>query len=169
MPNTVPGIHGGLDTHANRPAANTVPDGSLYSCSTHALVYKSNYAGNSWATYANLGGGTRAIEFIIDGGGAAITAGVKGDIEVPFACTITGWRVLADQSGSITVGIWKDTYANFPPVVGDLLVSPTLTAAVKAEATGLSHALAAGDILRFNADATPATVQRVTVSLTVVL
>src|SRR4051794_38600521 len=28
---------------------------------------------------------TRAIEFTIDGGGSAITTGVKGDIEVPFA------------------------------------------------------------------------------------
>jgi hypothetical protein len=53
---TVAGIHLGIDTHANRPAANTVPDGSIYSCSTHNLVYKSNYAGNSWATWATLGG-----------------------------------------------------------------------------------------------------------------
>lgn len=57
MTATVAGIHLGLDTHANRPAANTVPDGSLYSCSTHSLVYKSNYAGNSWATWATLGSG----------------------------------------------------------------------------------------------------------------
>lgn len=109
----------------------------------------------------------RSIEFVIDGGGSAITAGVKGDIEMPYACTITAWRVLADQSGSITVGIWKDTYANFPPTVGDLLVSPALSSAAKAEATGLSLAVAAGDILRFNANATPATVTRVTVSLTI--
>jgi hypothetical protein len=56
MTATVAGIHLGLDTHANRPAANTLPDGSLYSCSTHGLIYKSNYAGNSWATWATLGG-----------------------------------------------------------------------------------------------------------------
>lgn len=55
MTATVAGIHLGLDTHANRPAANTVPDGSFYSCSTHSLVYKSNFAGNSWATWATLG------------------------------------------------------------------------------------------------------------------
>jgi hypothetical protein len=55
MTATVAGIHLGLDTHANRPAGNTVPDGSIYSCSTHNLVYKSNYAGNSWATWATLG------------------------------------------------------------------------------------------------------------------
>lgn len=56
MTSTVAGIHLGIDTHANRPAANTAPDGSMYSCSTHGLIYKSNYAGNSWATWATLGG-----------------------------------------------------------------------------------------------------------------
>lgn len=57
MTATVAGIHLGIDTHANRPAANTVPDGSIYSCSTHSLIYKSNFAGNSWATWATLGTG----------------------------------------------------------------------------------------------------------------
>jgi hypothetical protein len=61
MTATVAGIHLGIDTHANRPAANTVPDGSLYSCSTHSLVYKSNYAGNSWATWATLGSMTNPM------------------------------------------------------------------------------------------------------------
>jgi hypothetical protein len=58
---TVAGIHLGIDTHANRPAANTVPDGSLYSCSTHSLIYKSNFGGNSWATWATLGAGGGGI------------------------------------------------------------------------------------------------------------
>lgn len=55
MTATVAGIHLGIDTHANRPAANTVPDGSLYSCSTHNLVYKGNNSGNTWATWATVG------------------------------------------------------------------------------------------------------------------
>lgn len=57
MTATVAGIHLGIDTHANRPAGNAVPDGSLYSCTTHGLIYKSDFAGNSWATWATLGGG----------------------------------------------------------------------------------------------------------------
>lgn len=55
MTATVAGIHLGIDTHANRPAANSVPDASFYSCSTHGKIYKSNYAGNSWADWATLG------------------------------------------------------------------------------------------------------------------
>lgn len=147
-----------VDGTPTDPAVTKVvfPNGSL-AIASHVATY----------TPAAVATPARAIEFIIDGGGSAITAGIKGDVEVPFACTITAWRVFADQAGTITVGIWKDSYANFPPVVGDLLVSPALSAADHAQATGLSLALAAGDILRFNANATPASVTRVTVSLTV--
>jgi hypothetical protein len=109
---------------------------------------------------------------IIDGGGSAITTGVKGDIEVPFNCTITGWEVLADQTGSIVIDVWKDTYANFPPVVGDSIAGsekPTLSSADKNQDTSLSTwttSVSANDILRFNVDSA-STVTRVTLSLTV--
>lgn len=73
MAATVAGIHLGIDTHANRPAANTAPDGSLYSCSTHSLVYKSNYVGNSWATWAALTG-TGIPATLLDAKGDLIAA-----------------------------------------------------------------------------------------------
>lgn len=106
---------------------------------------------------------------VVDGGGSAITTGVKADLVVPFACTLTSWTLLADQSGSIVIDIWKDSYANFPPVVGDSISTskPTLSAAAKAQdltITDWSEVLAAGDILRINVDSA-ATVQRVTLSL----
>lgn len=126
-------------------------------------------ATGDFAATAHAHAATRNLEFIIDGGGAVITTGVKGDIEVSFAGTITAWRVLADQSGAIAVGVWKDNYANFPPVVGDVIAVPTIAASgLKAEATGLSIAIAAGDILRFNVNSVAA-IQRATVSLTVAL
>lgn len=109
---------------------------------------------------------TSAIGFVIDGGGSAITTGIKGDIEVTFACTITAARLLADQSGSIAVGVWKDTYANFPPTVDDLIDTFSITTATKSEETGLSLAVAAGSILRFNVDSA-STITRATLSLTV--
>ena len=115
---------------------------------------------------------TAAIIFIIDGGGAAITTGVKGDIEIPFACTVNSWTILADQSGSIVVDVWKDTYANFPPTVADTIAGsekPTLTAAAKNQDASLSTwttSITAGDILRFNVDSA-ATVTRVTIAIKV--
>src|SRR5687768_17659245 len=44
--------------HAARPAASAVPDGTLYSCSTHSLIYQSDTS--AWSTWATLGGGAPA-------------------------------------------------------------------------------------------------------------
>lgn len=114
----------------------------------------------------------RTITFIIDGGGATITTGLKGYLEIPFACTIQQWTLLADQSGSIVVDLWKDTYANYPPVVGDVITAsakPTITTATKGQSstlTGWTTAIAAGDILAFNVNSVT-TCQRVTISIKV--
>lgn len=111
-----------------------------------------------------------SINFIIDGGGSAITTGVKGFIELPFAMTIEGWTVLGDQSGSIVVDVWKDTYGNFPPTAADTIAGtekPTLSTAVKNQDLALSSwttAVAAGDIFGFNVDSIT-TVTRVTVAV----
>jgi len=112
------------------------------------------------------------ITYVIDGGGSTITTGVKGDLEIPFACTITRSTLLADQSGSIVVDIWKDTYANYPPTVADTITAsakPTISATTKAQdatLTGWTTAIAAGDTLRFNVDSIT-TCTRVTLSLRV--
>lgn len=112
-----------------------------------------------------------AIVFVIDGGGSAISTGVKGDLTIPFDCTLTAARTLADQSGSIVIDVWKDTYANYPPVVGDSITAsakPTLSGAIKASdttLTGWTTTVSAGDTLRFNVDSAT-TVQRVTLTLT---
>lgn len=117
---------------------------------------------------------TSSIEFIVDGGGATITTGVKGDVEVPVACTITQATLLADQSGSIVVNVWKDTYANFPPTVADKITAsapPTISTNTKAQdatLTGWTKSISAGDILRFNVDSVT-TIQRVTLSLKVTI
>lgn len=112
------------------------------------------------------------IQFIIDGGGSAITTGVKGDIMIPFNCTVLGWDIVADTSGSIVVDVWKDTYANFPPTVADTITGtekPTLSSATKNQDTALSSwttTLTRNDWLRFNVDSA-ATVTRVTVAIRV--
>lgn len=111
-----------------------------------------------------------AINFIIDGGGSAITTGEKGHIEIPFGMVITGWTILADQSGSIVVDVWKDTYALFPPTVADTIAGtekPTLASVQKNQdltLTTWTTTVAAGDILAFNVDSIT-TVTRVTVAI----
>jgi hypothetical protein len=104
------------------------------------------------------GAAVSAIEIVIDGGGVAITTGIKGDLVVPFACTINEATILADQSGSIVIDVWKDTYANYPPVVGDSITAsakPTISSATKSQdatLTGWTTSVSAGDTLRFNVD-----------------
>ncbi len=124
-----------------------------------------------------LGAMTQDIEFIIDGGGSAITTGVKGDLEIPFACTIQRATLLADQSGSIVVDIFKCSYANYDggsthPVSGDKITAsapPTISTATKAQdstLTGWTTSITAGDILRFNVNSIT-TCTRVTLALKV--
>ncbi len=114
-----------------------------------------------------------SVGITIDGGGSAITTGVKGYIEVPYACTINQVTLLADQSGAVVVDIWNDTYANFPPTDADSITAaapPTITASgVKSQdatLTGWDTAIAAGDILAFNVDSA-ATITRLNLILKV--
>ena len=106
----------------------------------------------------------------IDGAGSAITTGVKGFITIPFDCTITGWDIVADQSGSIVIDVWKDTYANFPPTVADTIAGtekPTLSSAQKNQDTSLSSwttTVTAGDVIGFSVDSAT-TVTRVTLTV----
>ncbi len=162
-------------THSARPAANAVGGGTIYFCSTHGLVYQSD--GSSWSTIFSPGaavGQVAALEYVIDGGGSTIATGMKGYLYVPFAATITGAILLADQSGSIVVDIFKSTYTAFDPTThpasGDKITAsapPTISSAKKSKdttLTGWTTALAADDVLAFNVNSAT-TIQRVTASL----
>jgi len=112
------------------------------------------------------------LNFVIDGGGSAITTGIKGDIEIPFACTINQVTLLADQSTTTVIDIWKDTYANYPATDADSITAaavPTITAALKSQdstLTAWTTSITAGDCLRFNVDSTD-NAERITISLKV--
>ncbi len=99
-----------------------------------------------------------ALHFTIDGGGSAITTGGKAWVRVPYDMTITGWDITADQSGSIVIDVYKDTYANFPPDSSDSIAGtekPTLSSAQKNQDTSLSSwttSVSAGDYIKINVD-----------------
>lgn len=114
----------------------------------------------------------QAAGITIDGGGSAITTGVKGYVEIPYAGTIQRVTMLADQSGSAVVDIWKDTYANYPPTDADSITAsavPTISSATKSQdttLTGWTTSVTAGDILGFNVDSA-STITRLHVILTI--
>lgn len=174
---TVPGILQ-TGTHSARPAATTTAVGALYACSTHGLIYVSD--GASWTTWytapaASLAGTTASVEFVIDGGGSALTTGIKGYVIVPFAWSaITKAVLLADVSGSVVVDVFKCTYSAFDPTThpasGDKITAsapPTISSAKKssdATLTGWTTTGSADDVLAFNVNSAT-TITRVTIAL----
>ena len=92
----------------------------------------------------------------IDGAGANILSGVKGFLRVPYNCTITKAEMVANDVGNVTVQVWRDTYAAFPPTSADLIYGttpPTITASNKSTDSTLSSwntSLTEGEYLAFN-------------------
>ncbi len=110
------------------------------------------------------------INFIIDGGGVAVTTGIKGEIEIPFGGVITAARIYADTTGSIVVDVNKAAYSGLPTFSSiTASAKPTLSSAQKNQdttLTGWTTTITAGDWLQFEVDSA-STVTRATVSLTV--
>jgi hypothetical protein len=164
------GVSANIAAGANDRLLTRVADALAFTQLTVGMVPDATLTPAKLTTAAK----TKTIGIVIDGGGSAISTGIKGDISIPVAGTITAVRMLADQSGSAVVDIWKDTYANYPPTVADTITAaakPTISGAVKSEdttLTGWTTAIAAGDTLRFNVDSA-ATITRLTLQLTVVL
>lgn len=114
--------------------------------------------------------GQRCITYVIDGGGSVLTTGVRGDLDIPFACTILSGTLLADQTGSAVVDIWSAPYADYPPTIANTITGSaplTISATNKAQdttLTGWTTAIPAGNTLRFNLSSVD-TITRLTVAL----
>lgn len=180
---------GGAGGYIMAPVLTTTQRDAL-SAEEGMLIFNSTtdqleeYDGSTWEAAGQVALDTHAadkdahhsnvvdLEFLIDGAGSAIATGEKGHLKVDFACTITGAWLLAAESGSIKIDIWKDTYANFPPTNTDSICGgnePEISSAQKDEDTTLTSwttAISAGDILAFNVDSCT-TITRVTVILRV--
>ena len=99
------------------------------------------------------------ISVTIDGGGLAVTTGIKPfAVRMPYDGTINSYTALSDQSGSIVVDVWKDSYANYPPTDADSITASapitisTATKATDSTLTGWTTTFSEGDILYFNVD-----------------
>lgn len=57
---------------------------------------------------------TASFNFVIDGGGSVPATGAYGQMNVPVACTITGWVLTGDAAGDAVIDVLTSTYAGFP-------------------------------------------------------
>lgn len=89
------------------------------------------------------------LEIEIDGGGSTLTTGTKRRIKIPYNCQIVSdgtaaWEVTLDQSGSIGLDLWMDTYANYPPTNADRISgsigsqNPRVSSSIKAQSAALT-------------------------------
>lgn len=158
-------------TTINNFISSTVPD------ATTTVAGKVILAANGGTTAATVvqGDDTRLIHYsamqvVFDGNGSALVAGATCDLYIPFGITIISNALLADQAGTCSLDIRKDTYANYPPTGADSIVAaaaPTLTAATKSKdttLTGWTTALAADTTIQFYLTST-ATITRLTCTL----
>lgn len=142
-------IRSGSNAHLNQVTA------SFFSGSGASIF---GVVSSSYATTASYYQEQKTVGLTIDGGGTAITTGIKGDITIPFNGYINAWYLTADQAGSIVIDVWKDTFANFPPTVLDTIAGsekPTLSSAAFNSDTNLTtwtNQVTSGDVIRFNVD-----------------
>ena len=67
------------------------------------------------AQFTAITAGSASVVF--DGAGGVITSGTTAYAQVLYNGTIKSWTIAGNVSGSCTVTVFKDTYANFPPII----------------------------------------------------
>lgn len=107
----------------------------------------------SGTTLNATGGGTGGedLGFAFDGAGSTLTAGLAGDRQINATRTITGWSLLGNASGSLSVLIRKATITAGSVGSFSTIYTATLSSAqfASGDATGFtSAALTATDVLR---------------------
>lgn len=126
---------------------------------TYTTAPASDLSGTTHKLYYGVASNqTEAFQITFDGSGAALTVGTKNRYHVPFACSISKIYMYADQTGSVVLDIWKDSYANYPATIADTIVAsakPTISSAEKSTdttLTGWTTTLSADDHLVVNVD-----------------
>lgn len=150
-------------------SANPLPVGVYSSSGSSGYVFTSNGAGQL-ATFQPLDTNvtSRVVGVTIDGMGSTPGTGVKGYFRVPYSGTITGWTMLADQSGSAVIDVWNTLNA-IPTVANTITAAalPTLSSqqyVTSNTLTGWNTTVAAGDVFGFNLNSAT-TVTRITLEL----
>lgn len=102
----------------------------------------------------------RVVGLSLGGAGSVFATGVSGYYRVPFSGTITGYSVIADQSCSVVLDVWKiaggsSSTLTLPTITNTITASalPTLSSAqtsYNTTLTGWTTGVSAGDVFGFN-------------------
>lgn len=103
----------------------------------------------------------RAITYSFNGNGAALSAGAKAYLTVPYACTITAWNISVD-AGAATIDVWKTATGTAIPTVSNTITASATPAIASGTTihstnlTGWTTAVASNDVMGFNLKAVTA-------------
>jgi hypothetical protein len=136
---------------------------------------------NATANYVLVGSGTTTapnfttvfagIDFVYNQGGGVLGSGTYGFISLPFNCKINSIAVLGNTSGTVTVDVYKATFASWPTSTSVTAGTGwSLLGTTKFSTTTFSGTTAfnSTDIMQFIATSTIASVSDLTVALQVV-
>lgn len=94
------------------------------------------------------------LHYCFDGGGAALGAGLKGYIRIPWNCTIRGVAMMGVTSGTMAMAIKTGALASIASLTSIVASAPpTITTALYSSdftLTGWTTALTQGNILEFS-------------------
>jgi hypothetical protein len=150
-----------LGTFSLTAASASLP--KLSNLSTNGWV-KTSGGDGTLSVVDNLG----AVGAAYDGAGVALLANTKVYVVCPYAGTISGWDMIADQVGSVVIDVWKNN--NAVPTIAHTITDgakPTLSTDQIEESTtltGWTTAVVAGDVFAFNIDSV-STITKLTITL----
>lgn len=110
----------------------------------------SKATGEDLFTWVAPGGGSsvQSPGCVFSNGSLLLTGTLTSEIQVPYGGTIEAWTIAGDAAGDASIVVSHATYAAYDTMT--TLFTATCTGSNKAQATGISHTLTAGDILRFS-------------------
>ena len=134
-------------TGSQGPQGNQGPIGFQGPQGFQGTIGSQGFQGSTGPTIITTG-------MVADGQGGVISTGQKGYYQINNGGTIQSWSIIGDQSGSISVDIWKRS-GGVPTASGTIVGSGTPSLASSQYATGsvslwTSATVSNGDILGYN-------------------
>jgi hypothetical protein len=134
---------------------------------------------NGLISVSGVGMGTvkRAFTFSMDNGGSLLASGVQGFMEIPIACTVNQWSLVANVSGNLSLDVRRVNYNNWNTLTAGSVSTNSIVAADKPSLSNVSKnrnttvttwsGIAANDELIFHIDAAPTNISKAVLTLLV--